>query len=690
MTRDDLSRAADPRTPIEELTRLASGAPEVAAVVAANPSLHETIAAMLAERRDTEVDFALASNPSVPFDLLALIARRSIDPSFLTHLARCLVQRRSDRGLSDPIVENPHTPPEALRLLVKHPGHHWTELHLHRNWEPRSSEPWQSLLLTRALLFSYRADEPPHECDHLARAGAIDSDLRAALFRDAPARARALALARGMVPPRAAPLLARNEIVAATSRFALAIMTRGHDWPSLYAALGLSERLPSKSGVVPGAGGLSVESDSSAVHQCMVQHRDYCVDKNRSEPSFPVPDLLTLRAVAAHPRVHPRTLIAMTEAGPFTPLFAEVAACSRAATADALRAIASADVLRREPTAVAIAAHPACPSDVQLALMQCATLAVDLSLAKTPLLDPAILKLLAKRPEESIRAAIAARSDLPQDIASILRRDSSKAVRAALAASAMPVAEVELTRYATDRAAPVRAGVAARPVRLPDPLRHRLVRDRVSEVRASFASRTDLSHDEQQLLSADECVAVREVLASNHSITSCTADALIATASLAIAIALVGNPAVDDSQLRQLLKLLPGLATEELRQKGCSALKALPPLDLSTTLAAIFQRERSAWKLLVLSHPACPRAILEHVHRYEGWMAKALVAAHPSTPSAVRDALRMHYLWPVVEACESVGSEVIVHRQLDLGWKVIFECEPLGSCASTRDADDPL
>lgn len=70
MTNVDLSRAADPATPLAELILLAQDSLDVARAVASNPAINDAVASVLSGRRNVRIDRALAGNSSTPVELL--------------------------------------------------------------------------------------------------------------------------------------------------------------------------------------------------------------------------------------------------------------------------------------------------------------------------------------------------------------------------------------------------------------------------------------------------------------------------------------------------------------------------------------------------------------------------------------------------------------------------------------------
>ena len=280
MTRSDLELASDPATPPHELIRLAHASAEIAAVVAANPSITPPVIDVLIRRRSRKVQAALASNLSTPLETLialgsmqpdavlanpgfalmlaadpALVARlpedaviplmkaTSADPRVLTLIAGLTPSRK----VLDAMVENPATPHAAFEAWcgkngVARGGSFGHMLDLHRNWQPREPTSWESRVERElAQLSIYPSSVEEELLRQLVIAGVADSGLRAAAVRNACGPVRAMALARCALPAADEAALAAKEIGVNRDLFAKTIMDRRADWPSLLEAIGLME-----------------------------------------------------------------------------------------------------------------------------------------------------------------------------------------------------------------------------------------------------------------------------------------------------------------------------------------------------------------------------------------------------------------------------------------------------------------
>ena len=536
-------------------------------------------------------------------------------------------------------------------------------------------ESWESKvaaeLRSRTGALSGRDDEA---LVLLAEAGAIDSDLRAIALSIADETARMIAMAQPVLPPASAMALCVEEINRVRRGWTAAIAGRRSDGAAILERLGLEDPAPIESKVIPGQGGLRPDATADEVHDAVVQHRDWVLERERVVrtglfvATYDAPDMRPLNAAAAHPRVELRTLYAMIDATPFAARFARAAAKSHAATEPLLRVLAALPSdpqfgyghrplsgITHETVKKLVAGHPACGMDFLRELLSLGNLGIDVSVASNPSLGGTLLEELSQRPQEKVRAAVASRPDLPAALVDALAKDHSLEVRAGLASSASLRDEDLIARNCADRNAAVRAGAARWPGALPADARQRLRADKVADVRAAFAARSDLSLDEQLAIAADESPAVRAALAEHGPIAAEPLDLLAADASLDVIKALAANETVDSAALVNILTRLQDTVMGDMRARGKALIaKRNRQIDLVTILVIASEvRSGHPARLIAVSHPCCPAEVLVRKAKSPDWVQRALVAANPSTPEEVRAKFATDESWVVVKAAEA-------------------------------------
>ena len=699
MSHNDLSRAADPATPLAELILLAQDSLDVAQAVASNPAINDAVASVLSGRRNVRIDRALAGNASTPIELLVHLGDKhaelvltnpafdfllAADPSALTKISekslsqlaasetidpRCLVlmarlASSQFENVASAVLKNARTPPEALRYL-KTNGWNEESVQWHVNSSTSDRHEWSRALEEN---IGIRSDQKQLLLEQLARAGAIDSVIRSAGVRTASATVRAIVLASTDLPAAAAHALASNEIDDARKALLRAVASRGPAGDST-SGLDLQDPDPVLSGIVPHVSLLGPNASTADVFDAVVRHRDWtivhCVDTGSA-----FPDLRPMRAASQHPRVDVRVLEAMVDSAPFRARFAKVAAESHAATGEFLQRLcgmaddptidAGYNRPREGTTAFAVmevvASNGACPPDLLRDFIGRGVVALDRAVARNPSIDPKIVAELAQRPDEKVRVAIAGRSDLPPDLVQALLGDNSKAVKLALAGSLSVTDEALVLAFCTDKLAAIRAAAAARLGSIPAVSRPKLLADKSAEVRIGFAERGDLSLAEQQVLASDASAKVRVSLAANRKLLPDVVAQLVGDGAMEVVTALAGNQCLDDAMLPSILDRLAEFVIAQMKARGLELMeKSTTRPDLGTLVAlAAASETRSASNSIALTHPACPVDVLRKHARGGTWVDRGLVACNPSTPEDVRATLRADWAWPVVEAAKSI------------------------------------
>jgi hypothetical protein len=535
------------------------------------------------------------------------------------------------------------------------------------SWEAKVAEELRSR--TRAL--SGRDDEA---LVLLAEAGAIDSELRATALSIANETARAIAVAQPVLPPSGASVLCAEEIDQVRRAWTATVAGRLSDGAHTLVQLGLEDPWPIESKVIPGLGGLRPDATADDVHDSVVQHRDWVLERERLVrislfvPRYDAPDMRPMDAAAAHPRIELRTLYAMVDASPFAARFARAAARSHAATEPLLRALAALPSdpgfgyahrplsgITHETVKAIVAERPACGMALLRELLSLGAVAVDGAVARNPSLSGDLIEELSRRPQEKVRAAIAARNDLPSALVGALAKDHSLEVHASLASSASLRDEDLIARYCTDRNAAVRAGAARRTGALPSDSRQRLLADKVAGVRAAFATRNDLSCEEQLAIAADESPSVRASLAAHGPLAPEALTRLAADTSLDVLQALAANEDIKSAALASIPSRLHDAAVGDMRTRGKALIaKRNRQIDLVTILVIASEvRSGHPARLIALSHPRCPPEVLARRAKSPDWVQRALVAANPSTPEEVRARFTTDDSWMVVKAAEA-------------------------------------
>jgi hypothetical protein len=654
-------RAADPNTPLSELKQLAQDSLEVAATVAANPSIDDAVVRVLLKRRSGNISKALASNPSTSFEHLAALAKTHpeqvlANPAFELMLAanpscikeieeesiiriartssadpRCLamIARVTESGeVARALLANLTTPLSALRSL--HEGRLGFSVSLHRNWQPRAADAWDACTALQLQTSACAEIDDTVWLPLLARAGAIDTHLRAAAASQASRAVRVRVLASGALPAGSESALAGPDVDDAKSAIASALIARGPGWEKVVEHLGLDAHrglLPS--GVRPGRSPLGSKATADDVHRAFLRHRDHVYSVERHDGIDPRSYL----AVATHPTVSAQTLEAMVNAHAGSAEVRQIAARSHAATPHVRFLSRLSDLL------------PNVHWINELAALRHASV------------DPSMIAALAQHAHEEVRVAVAARPDVPPDVLTRLATDSSKAVLLAIAGSESLADESLVSAFCADSTAAVRAAVVGRHSPLPDRLRTKLLADKSAEVRIAFATRRDASDTEQRALASDKSEKVRLALAANPSITADAIAALRTDTTVDLIVALAGNPSVDLAVLTALIEQLPSLLLPTLRDRGAALLKKdETPLHLGTVVLLAAERAPgSRARMIALSHPTCPPDVIERLFDPSAeWPERALIAANPSTPETVRSKLRNDAYWPVSDAAASV------------------------------------
>ena len=653
-------RAADPNTSLSELKQLAQDSLEVAATVAANPSIDESVIQELLKRRSSQVSKALASNPSTPFEHLAALATKhpeqvlanpafelmlAADPSCIEGINEESLARIAKAPSADPrclamiarvtdsqevfsaLLANSATPLAALQLIQS--DHPYVDVSLHRNWRPRAAESWETRT-ARELKGLYPTDDDTVWLPLLARAGAIDTGLRAAAVSRAPRDVRARVLVGGTIPVGLESALAGPDANDVKRAIASSMIARGPDWEKLVDELGLSayrDLFPFR--VQPGRALLGADASAEDVHRAFIGYRDYVYRHERNDGI----GLRTYLAITAHPRVSARTLEAMVNAHSGSAEVRQIAARSHAATPHVRFLSRLSDLL------------PNARWTDELAALRKASAARSMIASSV------------QHAQEEVRVAVAARPDLPADIVARLASDASKAVRLALAGSESLADESLVSAFCADSTAAVRAAAVGRHGALPDELRKKLLADKSVEVRMAFATRRDATDAEQRTLASDKSGKVRLALAANVSITADAITALCTDTTVDLIVALAGNPSVDLSVLTALIEQLPSVLLPDLRDRGAALLKKDDmPLHLGTVVLLAAEREPGTCaRRIALSHPMCPPDVIERLFDPSaGWTERALIAANPATPETVRSKLRNDAYWPVADAAASV------------------------------------
>jgi len=702
MQSDGLTRAADPGTAVSELRLLAQDSLEVARTVAANPSIDDSVVAVLSARRNVRIDRALAGNPSTPVEVLLQLGEKHADlvlgnPSFELLLAadpsalagipenslrqlassssvdpRCLVlmaRMVSFGPIASAILENPATPTEALKHLASSPPECFfdrSDIQWHINDDSAPHADWWEPV--EEFVNSLWAERDDALLEQLARGGVIDCALRAAGVRSASNKVRAITLARSPLPRETAAALAQPEIEESRTAIAKAISSRGAE---ALGRLGLTDPNPVLSGVSLDSSSLAPSASQATLLKAVTRHVSWTVS-HCFEHGSPHPDMRPMRLIAAHPNADDRVLEAMIDAPRFAARFARVAAESHAATPEFLRRIS---LLPDDPTlgdrwserpregttalAVleAIVSNPACPADILRDALSRNSPALDRAIARNLSIGPDMLMSLVQRPDEKVRATIANRPDLSTVLVDALHADHSKAVKAALAASPSVTDSEKISAWCSDKLAPIRAAAASRPGALPDAARQKLRADKSADVRSGFASRSDLSSDEQMSLAADPSVTVRAALSSNRKLLPEAAAVLLRDGSPDVSTALAGNETVDVDSLATMMDNLASNVVAELTARGSQILaKTSSPMDLVTLVALATAKPAKLPSFAIsLAHPACPEAVLRKRAKLGDWQERALIASNPATPDDLRAELRRDWAWPVVAAADAPG-----------------------------------
>ena len=711
MTNVDLSRAADPATPLAELMLLAQDSLDVARAVASNPAINDAVASVLSGRRNVRIDRALAGNSSTPVELLVHLGDKhaelvltnpafefllAADPSALTKIPdkslsqlaasetidlRCLVlmaRLASSGSVATAVLENARTPPEALRHLESIKaigGFDCGDIRWHVNFSSNDRQEWsrtlEEAIASRSNIGS-RSDKEQVVLEQLARAGAIDSVIRSAGVRTASATVGAIVLAGTELPAATAHALASVEIEDARKALLRAVASRGPAGDST-GRLDLRNPDPVLSGIDPHGSLLGLNASNADVLEAVVRHRDWTIS-HCVGPGTPFPDMRPMRAASQHPRADVRVLEAMVDGAPFRARFAKVAAESHAATGEFLQRLCAmvddptvgddwyTDRPREGTTAFAVmevvASNGACPADLLRGFLGRGVPALDRAVARNPSIDLKMVADLAQRPDEKVRVAIAGRSDLPPELVQVLVGDNSKAVKVALAGSLSVTDESLVLAFCTDKLAAIRAAAAARLGSIPAVSRPKLLADKSAEVRIGFAERGDLSLSEQQALASDASAKVRTSLATNGKLLPDVVAQLVHDGAREVVTALAGNRCLDETMLPSILDRLVEFVIAEMKARGLELMaKSTTRPDLGTVVAlAAASQTRSASHSIAITHPACPEDVLRKRARGGEWVDRALVACNPSTPEDVRAALRADWAWPVVEAATAITS----------------------------------
>ena len=702
MHSDSLSRAANPNTAVAELLLLAQDSLEVAREVAGNPAIDDRVAMVLHGRRNVRIERALAGNPSTPVELLVLLGEMhadlvlgnptfelllAADPSALAQIPQNSLRQLASSPSVDPrclvlmarmvrfgpiataILENPATPAEALHHLASAPSAcHFDrsdiQWHIHADSTPHR-DWWRPV---EEFVVALWAEKDDALLEQFARAGGIDSPLRAAGVQLASSKVRAMALARSPLPRDTAAALARPEIEESRTAIGKALSARGSD---ALKQFGLSDPMPILSGVSLDSPSLAPSATSLMLLEAVTRHVSWTVS-HCFEHGSPHPDMRPMRVVAGHANVDERVLEAMIDAPRFAARLAKVAAESHAATPEFLRRISLlpddptlagrwSERPREGTTALAVlevvVSNPACPAEILRDALSRNSPVLGRAIARNPSIGLETMVTLAQRPDEKVRALIANRADLSPELVEALSADHSKAVKAALAGSRSVTDSEKILAWCIDKQAPIRAAAASRSGPLPGSARQKLSADKSADVRSTFASRSDLTVEEQLRLAADPSESVRAALSANRALLREAAAALLRDVSPEVWTALAGNCSVDVALLVPLMENLVGNVVDELTRRGAQMLaKPSSPVDLGTLVAlATAKPSKLASFALSLTHPTCPEAVLRKRAKLGVWQERALIASNPATPDDLRAELRRDWAWPVVAAADAPG-----------------------------------
>lgn len=286
------------------------------------------------------------------------------------------------------------------------------------------------------------------------------------------------------------------------------------------------------------------------------------------------------------------------------------------------------------------------------------------AVASHPHLSAALAELLAGDAFPSVRAAVGRNVSTPEPLLARLLADPVPNVRTAVAQNPRLSTETLLALF-DEPAEKMRAGLAANP-NLPVALFWELAADPSPAVQQSLAANPRVPDEVLIGLLQTEGVSVWEALARNLQATTSMLTWLAQKGQSEVCEAIAQNAQTPPDLLRQLPDLV-----ENASQQFWVALATheQTPVDLLRTLLAdhgddptllfhilnrpelagerdrllfahflrvldreIQQRGTSRFKLLLVTHPAVPPAVLEAFARSERWEERYLVARHARTP----------------------------------------------------------
>lgn len=320
------------------------------------------------------------------------------------------------------------------------------------------------------------------------------------------------------------------------------------------------------------------------------------------------------------------------------------------------------------------------------------------ALARHPHTSLQDLDVLAHDPRPMVREAVASHPRLSAVLAELLAGDGFSSVRAAVGSNAC-TPEPLLARLLADPVLNVRATLARNP-RVSAEALFALFADPAEKMRAGLAANPNLPPALFWELAADPSLMIQQNLAANPRVPEEVLIRLLQTEEVSVWEHLARNPRAAASMLAwlaqkgqrevyeaiaqnaqtppELLRSLPGLI-ESASPKfwGALATHASAPVDLLRTILAdhgddpmllfhilnrpelagerdrllfayflrvldreIQQRGTSRFKLLLVTHPEAPTAVLEAFARSERWEERYLVARHARTPLPLLQRLR--------------------------------------------------
>ncbi|HEU5382519.1 MAG TPA: hypothetical protein VFV38_44485 [Ktedonobacteraceae bacterium] len=292
--------------------------------------------------------------------------------------------------------------------------------------------------------------------------------------------------------------------------------------------------------------------------------------------------------------------------------------------------------------------------------------------ASHPQLSTALAELLASDVFPSVRAAVGSNVCTPEPLLARLLADPVPNVRAAVAQNPGLSSETLLALFA-EPAEKMRAGLAANPS-LPVKLFWELAADPSPVIQQSLAANPCVAEEILSGLLRTEEVPVWEALARNSQATASMLTWLAQKGLSGVCEAIAQNAQTPPDLLRQLPQLVENASQTFWR---ALATHEQTPVDVLRTLLAdrgddptllfhilnrpeladerdrllfahflcvlnreIQQRGTSRFKLLLVTHPEVPPAVLEAFARSERWEERYLVARHARAPLPLLQSLQ--------------------------------------------------